>query len=483
MIKEAEQWLRLPPVSLVFFFIKSVEQLIKQGSQVLPTLIVIWVFVEDVRSWVPLIAGVAIAIFALTVILRYLRFSYQITPLRVRVKQGVFKRTELSLDMERIQQADIQLPWYLRPFNLRVVRLESAGSKGQEVVLVGLTEPEALAIQEAVQAANIASNGLNHSADIESVTGTVNNVADLELRVPLNEVLKIGLMQNPFLVAGLLVSFLLSNNMTRDFLTERIERFTGQFEVTVFAVVVLVTVVIVLLLLVVLGSTLLAANTYFDYHLQRFGQRYSYSAGFLSKLTRSFPIRKLQGVVVRQSIFGRMLNRFHGELAQAGGVGVKKERFVTPLLTPEQKQYLLADLQVPEVTAWARLHPWSILRWVLLPSIALGALISVWLGVVAVPVLLALKALRWRKRGWYFDGHWFGTHSGLIGSVERWLPAAKMQCVRWRQGPIQKRLGIGSLTIASASVTYHLRDIRASEAMQLQAEIIELTRTCHLRWM
>lgn len=480
---ETEKWLRLPPVSLMFFFIKSIEQLVKQGYQMVPSLVVVWVFVERIRSWVPLIAAVAVLVFVLAVVLRYLRFSYQITPARIRVQQGVLKRSELSLDIERIQQADIQLPWYLRPFNLRVVRLESAGSKGQEVVLVGLTEQRAVEIQEAVQAAGAQSAGLNEGPELTTSTVAAPSRADLELGLPLKEVMKIGLMLNPLLIVGLIVSFIFSNSMTRNMMEEWIEHFSGQFEATLVAVVLLVGVVLGVLLLAVIVSTLFSANTYYNYHLQRFGQRYSYSAGFLSKLTRSFSIRKLQGIVIRQGIIGRLLKRFSGELAQAGGVGVKKERFVIPLLTAEQKQYLLADLKIPNDTRWTKVHPWTITRWIILPSIAIGALTTIWLGFVAVAVLLVLNYLGWKKRGWYFDGHWLGTRKGLIGSVERWLPAPKMQNIRWRQGPIQKRLGIGHLKIASASVSYHLRDIREQDALAMQAELIELTRTCNLRWM
>ncbi|HLV47949.1 MAG TPA: PH domain-containing protein [Aliidiomarina sp.] len=483
MTKETTQWLRLPPVSLVYFFLKSIQQLVKQGYQMVPSLVAAWVFIEGIRKWVPLLTAAALAVFVLTVILRYLRFSYQVTSVRVQVKQGVLKRSELSLDMDRIQQADIQLPWYLRPFNLRVVRLESAGSKGQEVVLVGLTEQRAVEIQEAVQAVSAQSSGLIESSELAINSVTPSSAADLELRLPLKEVMKIGLMLNPLLIVGLIVSFIFSNSMTRDMMEEWVEHFSGQFEGTLVAVVLLVGVVLGVLLLAVTVSTLFTANTYYNYHLQRFGQRYSYSAGFLSKLTRSFTIRKLQGVVIRQGIIGRILKRFSGELAQAGGVGVKKERFLVPLLTAEQKQYLLADLKIPKDTTWAKVHPWAMTRWLLLPSITIGAFTTIWLCFIAAAALLALNYLGWRKRGWYFDGHWFGTRKGLVGSVERWLPAPKMQNIRWRQGPIQKRLGIGNLRVASASVNYHLRDIREQDALAMQAELIELTRTCNLHWM
>ncbi|RUO39821.1 hypothetical protein CWE15_08670 [Aliidiomarina taiwanensis] len=481
MTMHEADWARLPPVAVIFFFLKGLKQLVKQGYQMIPALVSIWVFAEPVRAWIPGMLSAAGTLFVVVAVVRYLRFRYQVSPERIRMKQGVLKRTELNLEMARIQQADIQLPWYLRPFNLRVVRLESAGSKSQEVVLVGLTQERAERIKEAVDAASGLSEAT--SASTQQAPRSTQGSEAFQLKLGLAEVLKIGLMSNPLLVVGVMAGFLFSNSVTRDILDGWLETYGSLFSGTTFAVVFLLSIVVGILVLVVLGTVLLMANTYFQYTLTRVEQRYSYSAGFLSRLNRSFSVRKLQGVVVRQSFLARGLKRFSMELAQAGGIGGRKERFVVPIANQEQKQQLLHDLKIPPVRHWSRLHPWAIARWVVLPSILLGLITEPWLGVVCVPVLLSLKAVMWRQRAWYYSDDWLATRKGFIGHVERWMPSAKLQCVRWQQGPVQKRLGIGHLTIYSASVTYKLRDIRQADAEQLQAALVDQTRRCQLSWM
>lgn len=474
-------WSRLPPVAVVFFFLKGLNQLVKQGYQMIPALVSIWVFAEPVRAWIPGILSVAATLFVVVAILRYLRFRYQVSPERIRLKQGVLKRSELNLDMARIQQADIQLPWYLRPFQLRVVRLESAGSKSQEVVLVGLTLQRAEEIKQAVEAAS----GLTESTashEQEAVENESSRGA-FQLNLPLTEVLKIGLMHNPLLVVGVMAGFVFSNSVSRDILDGWLETYGSLVSGTTFAIVFLLSIVVGILVLVVLGTVLLMANTYYQYKLTRVEQRYSYSAGLLSSLNRSFSVRKLQGVVVRQSFLARGLKRFSMELAQAGGVGGRKERFVVPIVSEAQKQLLLQDLQIPAVNYWSRLHPWTIGRWVVLPSVLVGVFTAAWVGAVCFLVFIGLKTLLWRQRAWYYQDNWLATRKGFIGHVERWMPSAKLQCVRWQQGPVQKRLGIGNLTIYSASVTYKLRDIRQADAEQLQAALVAQTRQCQLSWM
>jgi len=260
-------WARLPPVAVVFFFLKGLKQLVKQGYQMIPALVSIWVFAEPVRAWIPAILGAAGSVFVVVAVLRYLRFRYQVSPDRIRMKQGVLKRSELNLEMSRIQQADIQLPWYLRPFKLRVVRLESAGSKSQEVVLVGLTPQRAAQIKQAVDAASGMPEDAIESVEQGAVAGS--DSALYQLTLPLAEVLKIGLMQNPLIVVGVMAGFVFSNNVTRDILDGWLESYGSLFTGTTFAVVFLLSIVAAILLLVVLGTVVLMANTYFNYHLLR----------------------------------------------------------------------------------------------------------------------------------------------------------------------------------------------------------------------
>lgn len=477
-------WQRLPLVALIFFFLKTLQQLVKQGYQMIPAVVSIWFFVEPVRDWL-IVAVLFLPLFLLFGAgLSYWRFSYQITAERIRVRQGVLKRLELSLDLDRVQQADLQFPWYLRPFKLRVVRLESAGSKGQEVELAGLTLVQAEAIQAFVQAQKMKQAKQQQDQQTSLVDEQDGATpADFSLQQPLAEILKIGIMQNPLFVATFALGFLFSNEWVREQIEQQLQQFVGDEKNTLVLLLLASATLVLLLFLATLGSVLFATNRYLNYHLQRFGDRYSYTAGALSPLQRSFTVRKLQGVKRQQRVLARLLQRYSIELAQAGEASSKKERFLVPVLSQPQVHDLFQDLQIPSQVSWAKYHPWFMARWLVIPSVTVGFLISIWAGLVAIPLLLLVNSLRWQQAGWFFNGQWLSVRYGFLGRVETWLPAPKMQFVRWQQGPIQKLLGIGHLSIGSAAATYRLPDLPQATALALQEQLVRVTRQCSLRWM
>ncbi|RTE85781.1 MULTISPECIES: PH domain-containing protein [Gammaproteobacteria] len=474
------EWHRLPVVSLIFFFLSGIKNTVKHGYQMLPGLVSIWVFVKPVREYVPLILLVLLALFLVMVVLTFLRFTYQVSDSRVSVRRGVFNRSELNLEYERIQQADIQFPWYLRPFNLRVVRLESAGAKGSEVELVGLTLEQALSLQARVSSTDSETANSDHA---ENSGSSSNKSSDFSLALTNRDVWRIGLMQNPFIVLGLLVAFLNSNDAIRDWIEGKAEAFFGQFPDRTTAILIAIGLTVAVIVVVMLGSILFAVNKYYGYRLSRAGQRYHYEAGLLSTLNRGFSARKLQGVTARQGWVARALGRVNIELAQAGGIGQKKERFTIPSLTSENRARVEADLRLPQVTEWNRFHPVATFSFLFFIS-GLTAIFWPWWSSILVFIgLYALSIGFWLRRSWHITEQWLVTRRGLIGTTLRYMPLAKMQSIVWRQGPLQRLFNVGTLTIKSASITYHLSDIPEVEAKRIGATFVTQTRTCQLRWM
>lgn len=473
---EMSKWHRLPVVSLIFFFLSGIKNTVKHGYQMLPGLVSIWVFVEPVRQHLPLFLGALGVIFLVAVVMQFLRFTYQVSESRVSVRKGVFNRSELNLEFERIQQADIQLPWYLRPFNLRVVRLEGAGAKGNEVELVGLTVEQAKSLQKLV---SVTDSELK-TEDSEAVAS---HQPDFQLALQNSDVWRIGLMQNPFIVIGLILAFLTSNNAMRAWVEVRVESFFGQFPDRTTIILIIIAITLVALALVILGSIIFAVNKYHRYKLARSGQRYRYEAGFSSTLNRGFSARKLQGVTIRQGWMARALGRVQIELAQAGGVGQKKERFVIPSLVESNRNLVETDLRVPSVQSWNRLHPLATLSLFLCISFAALLVWPWWSSIAIFAGLYLLRVGFWLRRGWYLDEYWFATKRGLIGTTVRFMPIAKMQSVEWRQGPLQKLFKVGTLVVKSAALNYTLQDVPVDDAKMLSERFILQTRTCEQRWM
>ena len=476
-------WQRLPWVALIFFFLSSLRLTIKHAYNALPAFVAIFVGLRSLLQYWPYAVLAGLVILLLATLLRYRRFTFALEPARIRVRQGVFSRTELNLDYDRIQQADIIKPIWFKPFELAILQLQSAGSKGAEVAVAGLPIAQAEQLQQAILRSMRESENVSTTAEIEA-----ENTADFSLSLPNSEVLRIGLLQNTLIVAGVLLALLFSNQVVSNYIIEGVESFIVGFAFLWQAVVLLIFMALAAVAILMLGAVLFYFNQYYQYQLYRSGDRVAYTAGLLSKLSRSFRMPKLQLVEFRQGAVARLLRRTQMRVLQAGGMTDKAEgRFTVPILDKQRRQLISDDFRLPSA-AWQRVSKWLVLSWLLsfwwwLAGVAVGAMVNWWFMPVMLVLLLLLRWQYWRVFGWHFDGDWLALRVGVLGRNERFAPAAKMQRATVLSGPLQRRLGFANLLIYTAGGTLTISWLPHQQAYALYSELLTITARNNKRWM
>ncbi|RUO34217.1 PH domain-containing protein [Aliidiomarina sanyensis] len=479
-------WERLPLLALIFFFFSSVRLAGKHLYQAVPVLAGLFIAVDRVRDFIPHILVGFLVLLLITTVLRYRRFFFVTEEGRIRVRQGVFRKVELNLDYDRIQQADVEQPAYFRPFGLAVLKLQSAGSKAQEVEVAGIRSARAQQVQRDIlaeqQAAATAHVDVERSADT-ALSSVTPEQADFGFTLRNAEVLRIGLMQNVFVVVGVLATLLFSNPYVGQRVRDRIETVFEQFPSTAEAVLVVGSVTLFALVIFVLGTVLFYFNQYYGYRLVRQGDRVRYQAGFTSTLSRSFRVQKLQQVDIRQSWMGRLLQRFQIRISQAGGHAQKQDgKFTIPCAHQALLEDIRSDLRLTS-PQWQSVH-WSYFpQHVALLTLVAGLFFGVWVALGVFVFLLVVRLRWWRRFAYHFDGLWLALRHGFIGQREMWMPAAKMQAVTRTQGPLQRVLGVANLHISSAAGVLHIASVPLEEAKALQAQLLDVTRSDYRRWM
>lgn len=476
---EPNAWQRLPLLALCFFFLSTIRLMLKHLYQAAPALAAAFIAVSALRPYIPhLLLGLLVLIL-ITTVLRYRRFFYATEANRIRVRQGVLRKVELNLDYDRIQQADIARPFYFRPFQLAILKLQSAGSKAQEVEVAGLRVERALAIQAEILAELSTDKGAvttdEHGQEVAATP-------DFTFRLPPSEVLRIGLMHNIFVVVGVILALLFSNQQVNQRVRERFVAFVEQFPSTSDAILALVAIGIAALVVLILGTIAFHFNKYYGYTLTRVGDRVRYEAGLTSTLTRSFRVQKLQLVDIRQGWMGRLLHRHQIRISQAGNQQKQDGKFVLPCVSPAIHKDFCQDLRLPNAD-WQPVHWLMFPRFVLLFSL-LGWLVLDWRA--ALGLFVGLSLLRWRwwhMFAWHFDGQWLAVRHGLIGSRQQWMPAAKLQHVRMSQGPLQRWFNVSNLTVSTAAGHLQLPYLPTPVAEDLQQQLLRVTRDNYKRWM
>src|SRR5690554_6315503 len=130
-------WHRTPLLTIVFFAAKEIRALVRNITNLLPVLAA--VVVTD-KLWVTYsVIGAYLTYIVIRAVLNQRYFLYSLADDAIHLRSGILGKTNLTLKYERIQQAEIDQSWYLRPFGLVTLRIDSAGSAGKEVEIPGLS--------------------------------------------------------------------------------------------------------------------------------------------------------------------------------------------------------------------------------------------------------------------------------------------------------------------------------------------------------
>tara|TARA_R110002072_G_scaffold170552_1_gene324052 strand:+ start:8323 stop:9786 length:1464 start_codon:yes stop_codon:yes gene_type:complete len=482
---------RVSPLALVYFVGRTLVQLVRHAVNLLPLAVIVVTGGEQLRSlalWVvPVGAPVLIILYATAA---WWVFRYRIEGHTLHVRDGIFRRKQLTLDYERIQQADVRQPWYFRPVGLAILGVESAGSEGREVELAGLTWQRATELKQAMLAQS--TDAADQQARSEMQT------ADLQICLPLREVARYGIVYNPVLLIFPVIFYVLSQlDLIDDVLWPRLEELVSTINngagIAQYGLLVGSLAVLALVCLVAI-SVVIAIVRYHGFTLTVTGQRYQTRAGLLTIVTRGFQYVRLQRLVWKQGMMARLLNRKGLRIDQSGRPDSRMQgkAFFVPILDPAREQQLSQSLQL-SVPVWQSVHPasmvvpWLFTTLIIVAGVAAvsgqdGSLIvhAVWVGALLAGMLMWLS---WRRRAVSLDDDWLVIRHGLIGQQQHWIPASKMQTLRIRQGPWLRLWGVSALHVYSAAGRETIAWLPSEQIQSYYERLLVRTGEYQGRWM
>ncbi|MDO3382185.1 PH domain-containing protein [Gilvimarinus algae] len=491
----ASNWQRVSPVATVYFALKGIPHLVNLWPLLIPAL----AGGEAFRS-VLLVYAVPVLLLLVLVgtFLQYWFFSYRIEDGRLQLRSGVLNRKRLTLDFERVQQADIAHPFYFRPFNLATLGLESAGSAQQEVDIPGISVATAESLRQRVL--EVQAHKQDDASAQVSPAG-----ADYRLALSTGDIARYGLMQNTLLyLAPLAAPFgqqlgpLLESSVASLEHSPIYSLFLWlSDQVAVSVAVVMAVFAVIVGSGVLFGlSVLLALVRYWGYELTRVGDRFQYRAGLTTVRTRGFREHKLQKVTIVQGVIARLLSRHTVHISKAGGLVAQQgmpaqQRFIIPVLDLLNLVLLRGELNLSRAQ-WQPVHAvfwlWPLILWaVFLLAMCLVAMwwLSgwVWLSLSLLPLLYLIGRRRWHCMGYFVDERWLAVRTGFIGFSEQWLPSAKIQKIEVSQSPLLRSLGLAHVRVWSADGAVTVPCIAKARADELRDQLLADVVTYELPWL
>ncbi len=426
------------------------------------------------------LAGVLVVVSAL----KYLRFKYQVNDDSLIIAEGILFRRRRVIPRSRIQNIDLRAGLVQQLTGVVEARIESAGGESTEAKLRYISRGVGLRLRETLVSLSTEARLDRAVAALGSPTLApvdADAAGELEKRIGLVDLAIAGATSNR---AGLLVGVLFGGDFVFDFMpTEWLlgrvipERYL-ETEVAVQTLIeaaqsdfraflIGASALAVLFGLAGWGaSVLLSVIRYYGFCLDVGSGELRVSYGLLTRREKSFRRSRIQNVQIEEPILRRWLGLAALRVQTAGyGPSVKadeKMEMLAPIARlKELPDYLTAafpDLDLESVQ-WRRSHPKARQRLfvrraapLVAASAALWLFVTPWGLALLVGLLPAwmMATLHYRHLGHSRSGDFVLTREGFWTRRTYIVPVRKIQSLRLRETPFQRRLGLATVTLETA---------------------------------
>lgn len=462
--------------------------------------------VENKLFWAQVAGAIAIVTLLIYSILYYINFKFCISDdHEILLNKGVFKKERLTLKFSRVQNVNIAEPFYFTPVNLVNCIFDAAGSVTQEAVLPGVTKAYAQQMRKQIFAFKA------QQQPDEQTPSSEHFEAENSLRISNKEIAKFGLMSNMAILAMAAIAPFI--NVLVDFLEQQIiakvEGFYQQelgllASAATFAMITLIALLVLTAVMLSVGMSLIR---FYNFELYFKGQKFKRIAGLLERHQLSMSMDKVQSIVIKQNLMGRLLKRFTVECLQASSGGIaagvaakkNKQTLVLPVLNSEQ---------VDSVCQW--IYPWfnskklqfngaerallykNLSFYALIPSaiVLLGCYLgdfNAWLSLGVLLILAGLVTLAYQRYGYYLhedNGRFYMVvRKGMIGVHYRVFELYKAQSARSISTYFMRRAGLKSLYIQLASGFAFMPYIKQQDADYIIDFTLYQAESTQRNWM
>jgi putative membrane protein len=470
------QWQRLSPWAIAHFAQRAIAQYLQA---LLVGGFAAYLGSSRMRStelpWMVPLAFLALVLIGSTI--AYVFFRYRVVDDAIQVRRGALFKQHLNLAFARIQNINIEHPFYFRPFGRVTLKIDGAGSKGEEVNIAALDLAQARALSDFIRRQKQLGEQPPGSVEPEAAT-----VAEAENEVPfysrsLPDLVLHGLTNNrAFLAVAAILGFLAQSGlspleMARALGIDFDFVFAGLSVVrfAVLAVLSFITAIGVIALL----SVVVSIFSYYGFTLFRTGDGLTIRRGLLTKHEIHIRKSRIQAIHLRQDGLDRLLGRCNVILerithlpAQGDPTAALSRRIVVPSVRISEVALVTDEILPGCRPAQLPFTPIS-LRYFVKQAVIVSVLYGVILGVLQalpdtpgwlVAALLVLwplhvlaAYLRWKAGGLAVDGEVVVARSGLIGIDYRLFAAHKVQDVTHVQSLLMRRHNLSSLQVRTAS--------------------------------
>ena len=466
---------RLHPLTIAFGLLKAARGIIP----VVPLLL----FGNKVFGFMLLLAVTASTVA--TSLARYFSFTYRIEGNELITQQGVIERKQRSIPLERIQEIRVEQGVLHRVFDVVDAKIETGGGEGAEASLSVLSRSEVDRLRRAVfeRAAKIRLD-----AGAGAVEGQVAVAPERVVirRLGLKDLVLIGLTTNHLISALALAGALW--NFAEDFLqgsfyrrvVEALYRESSRFFIRDAAptIALAVAAALAFILIGLIVSTVIAIIRFYGFTLSLSGENLHRRYGLLTRRSSSLPRRRIQVLKIEEKLLRRLFGLATLRADTSGGqrdnedddsgrdvlMPITRRVAVPPLLTTFFPDFDAGPTEGAGGVEWRRVSRLAIRRGAIKGVIVCAPAAAILFGLswriaalwplALAPLVYFISVANYRNLGYALSERYFCARRGWAGRSTHIVPIDKIQAVEVRQSPLDRRLGLATLSVDTAGQAY-----------------------------
>jgi len=281
---------RLHPAAIMFYLYKELRSII------LPAFFMLIALLNSSVMIMILVITLLILVVITKCLLRYFTFSYQLLDHEILVKSGIFVKKVNHVPYDRIQNITSNQWFFLKPFGLEELEIETAGhSEGPEVSLAAVSvklKDELNKYRSEVDTADKSKNVSRETFSGESYS------------ITWRELLKFSLTSPAFL-SGLLAILAIygkvQNGISKKFYA------LAANEMQHLGIILIVVGLFLVMLIFYIVSVLILIAKYYHFNLVKVNNKLQMQYGLFKTKKTSIATSRVQAVVVKQALLRRFL--------------------------------------------------------------------------------------------------------------------------------------------------------------------------------
>lgn len=425
---------------------------------------------------------IGIAVFAsLLSIIQYWFFHYWLEEDRLVVKSGIFFKSLRQVPYERIQNITIERGVLHRLFNVTTLQLESASGQKPEALIRVITNKQADYVHSFI------ARKSSHVDQPDSETGPENDVSGKQgsaseslFYMPPKQVLRRGLISlKALLPIGIVFSFLFQNDALRSQATSFITQLIGglHIELWTWKMWLFYSSLWLLagLLLLMVISIAISFLQFYEFTLQKKGERLHIRTGLLTNRQATVPIKRIQLIRIIQSPLHKLFGQVSIKMETAGGVGENDSmsmHWLAPLIPKKDVAGFLNQIQ-PEMSwhniNWQSVEPVGrkrVFKKLLLLCLVLMVPVAYFFSWKALLMLVLLPYMWWYSgryiavAGYTHNHQLIGSRLGVFFHHLQFVGINKIQNISWHQSPFDRRYNMARLTVDTAGSSQVSQPVR-----------------------